>query len=299
MASSSPLHVSDIEFTNGQLERNTTYKEDAYDRMCGIANYKNDATIATALKARATAMCRQKGLSMAEYERQYTQGLTISQRVPTYKIGYTNPDTGLRNFGHRSTRLQIINLQQIAKQRVVAWAERSGKSWSKTNEMKKAASQLAKENYEVMNPDKYFEYNLPYPHQAHHIIPICAFYTDAWYNAVSEEEVVVYRFFVACSGYNINDSCNIIYLPQPKEGSEWICKIHNLPDHSSGHNIYNEKVTDMLMDVYDIIEEAFEEVDCENQKNYLEQVLQELQDIQSDLDAALQSCGPVPIGSAI
>ena len=286
-------HVSDEDFTDGQLERNETYKEDAYGRMCGIPHLKNSASVKAALTSREGFVARRKKITVTTYRSRYTGGLSPTQRTPTYLIGYTHPTSGMQNFGHRSTKLAVLAARRTAETALRAGSADGSVKRAKLQEVKDEAEAA----YRAANPDPLFESKLPYPHNAHHIIPVATFHIESWYNAVADT-IGIYRLFLASSEYDINAPENIIYLPQPY-GSAWICNLHKLPDHSSKHNIYNEKVSDFCDEVYDLIEEGVEETDCETQSDFLKRVYNKMIQIQTQLDTALQAAGPVAIGDAI
>lgn len=293
-------HVSDEDFTDGQLERNATYKEDAYDRMCGIPHLKNSGSTLSALTDRENAMLRKKNrgkskgrrLTVQAYRNRYTKGKSPTERTPMYLIGYTDPKTKMRNFGHRSTKLEVLAAKRAAEATLRAASSGSVKR-ARLAEVK----QEAEDAYRALNPDPLFESKLPYPHNAHHIIPVATFHEASWYNA-PKNIIGIYRLFLAASEYDINAPENIIYLPQPYS-DPWICKIHGLPNHASGHNLYNEAVVDKCDEVYDLIEEAVEETDCEAQKDFLQDIYDLMIQIQTEIDNALQAAGPVPIGSVL
>ncbi len=289
-------HVSEDDLTNGQLERNDSYKQDSYGRMSGLAHLRNSGSVVAALTDREKAVAKRKNMSVSEYRDSYTSGKSPTSRVPMYLIGYTDPESGLRNFGHKSTSMGVIAARAAARAALKQAAKLAGKRKPTIKALAKAAD-AAKKTYLLSNPAPQFESKLPYPHNAHHIIPVATFHVSSWGETVSES-LAAYRQFLASSEYDINKPENLIYLPQPY-GDTWICDLHGLPDHSSKHNIYNEKVATKCDELYDLIEEGVDEEDCEERDNFLTRVYNKAIEIQTQLDTALQASGSVAIGDAI
>ena len=127
----------------------------------------------------------------------------------------------------------------------------------------------------------------PYRNQAHHVVPTEVFYDDKW--------TAKHLRVVLQSKYNINNTDNIIYLPQC-EGETWMCHINKLPDHSRRHNKYNERVVGEVDAVFDMVEEALEEKDCEKRKDLRNDILNELETIQTNNHDYITARGTKALG---
>lgn len=100
----------------------------------------------------------------------------------------------------------------------------------------------------------------PYFHQAHHILACEVFLSDDW--TTKRLDIVL-----QC-GYNINNKCNIIYLPMEFDR----CIYHELPSHSSEqHTDYNDKVCDYTEKIINKVDKILEEEeDCEIKEKLME-----------------------------
>ena len=73
-------------------------------------------------------------------------------------------------------------------------------------------------------------------------------------------------------GYNINNDRNIIYLPNSSANKSISCFYHNLPNHGLGHSRYSNEVTKYTKKVYDKIDKALDEGDCEKKDDILDEL---------------------------
>lgn len=124
---------------------------------------------------------------------------------------------------------------------------------------------------------------LPYSNQAHHILPIEAFYEKKW--------TARHLAIVMASGYNINRKSNLIYLPQCY-GRLHLMRFHFLPDHSKGHSAYNIRVIKKLDAVHRLVDEALEEPNCQKGKDIRDQILKALDGIETKEYTDILQSGP-------
>ena len=123
---------------------------------------------------------------------------------------------------------------------------------------------------------------IPYLNQAHHILPCEVFYDKKW--------TAKHLKIVLMSEYDINNPKNIVMLPQCY-GKTYCCDYHNLPDHSKGHQTYNDRVVDECDPIYDLVEEALEEKDCQKRKDIRKQIYDKLKQIETNNFNFLASLG--------
>lgn len=136
------------------------------------------------------------------------------------------------------------------------------------------------------NPQNFTIEHLPYLFQAHHILPVEVFYHKKW--------TAKHLKIVLQSKYNINNPENIIYLPQC-EGLTWTAHVHSLPDHSKGHKKYNSRVIKETKPVFDMVDKAIDEKDCEKKKDIREQIYNKLKQIETGNRSKLEALGPKPL----
>lgn len=127
---------------------------------------------------------------------------------------------------------------------------------------------------------------LPYTNQAHHVVVCEVFYDEKW--TAQHLEIVL------ASGYNINNPENIIYLPQCC-GATYKRDYHNLPDHSSGHSKYNERLVGEADAVFDLVDKAANEPDCEKQKDLRKQIFDKLKQIEKANFRFIRALGARPL----
>lgn len=130
---------------------------------------------------------------------------------------------------------------------------------------------------------------IPYRNQAHHIVACEIFYGDEW----DAEHLNV----VLQCGYDINNPDNIIYLPQCS-GSTHYCDYHLLPDHSKDHGKYNNNVKKSCKPIYNMVDKAVNEKDCEKAEDLRKQIFDKLKEIEGDYWDRLIAAGGKPIGEA-
>jgi len=113
---------------------------------------------------------------------------------------------------------------------------------------------------------------IPYLNQAHHIVPCEIFYNKKW--------TAKHLKIVMQSGYDINNEDNIIMLPQCY-GADYRKDYHNLPDHSKGHQTYNDRILRSANKIYDLVNKAVKEKDCNKKKDIRKQVYDALKNIET------------------
>lgn len=127
----------------------------------------------------------------------------------------------------------------------------------------------------------------PYRNWAHHIVPVEVFHDTKW--------TAPHLKIVLQSKYNINNSENIIYLPNCFKQT-YFCDYHNLPDHSKGHPAYNKRVIKECEPIFNLVEKAMDEKDCEKKKDIRKQVYDQLKQREKDNFNWLLAQGANPIG---
>jgi len=128
---------------------------------------------------------------------------------------------------------------------------------------------------------------IPYKNRAHHVLPVEVFYAEKW--------TAQHLKIVLQSKYNINSPENILYLPECN-GKTYICDYHNLPDHSKGHGKYNQRVVDECDSIFDLVDKAIDEKDCEKKKDLRNQICVQLKQIEKTNLTSLITRGNKPIG---
>lgn len=128
--------------------------------------------------------------------------------------------------------------------------------------------------------------HLPYLFQAHHILPTEVFTKKKW--------TAKHLRVVLTSKYKINEPENIIYLPQC-EGMTWTAHVHKLPDHSKNHPAYNKRVIGEAEPVFDMVEEALDENDCDEKKDLRKQIYDKLKQVETSNLKKLEKLGPKPL----
>lgn len=141
-----------------------------------------------------------------------------------------------------------------------------------------ADKKVGKKNFEVGY--------IPYRNQAHHVVPVEVFYAPSW--------TTPHLRIVLASGYDINNAENIILLPQCY-GQAYLCDYHGLPDHSRGHDKYNDKVVSECDEVFDLADEALAEKDCKKKKDLRKQIYDKLKQIESTNFKALRARAGKPM----
>jgi hypothetical protein len=121
----------------------------------------------------------------------------------------------------------------------------------------------------------------PYYNQAHHIVPCEVFYDDKW--TPRHLHVVLSASpnpdAQSAKGYDINNKDNIILLPQC-HGLLYRQYYHMLPDHSKNHSNYNKRVVGNCDAIYDMVDKALNEKDCEKKKDQRKQIYDKLKQIE-------------------
>lgn len=145
--------------------------------------------------------------------------------------------------------------------------------------------------FEYTNPQvkrKNFQVGyIPYKNRAHHVVPVEVFYAEKW--------TAQHLKIVLQSKYNINNPENILYLPEC-HGKTYLCDYHNLPDHSKGHGKYNQRVLDECESIFDLVDKAIDEKDCEKKKDLRKQIYDQLKQIEKTNLSSLITRGKRPIG---
>lgn len=127
---------------------------------------------------------------------------------------------------------------------------------------------------------------IPYSNQAHHVMPCEVFYEKKW--DAKHLDVVL-----DCP-YDINNKKNIIYLPQCC-GRTYLRDYHLLPDHSSGHTAYNKRVVQQASEIYDKVDEALDEEDCEKAKDLRDEIKKLIESIETSNFNKLVRSGASPM----
>lgn len=124
----------------------------------------------------------------------------------------------------------------------------------------------------------------PYGNEAHHILSCEIFYHDDW--------TVELLTLVKECGYDINNEGNIIYLPTKHDS----CFYHDLPNHTYGHNKYNERVQRYTTKVLNKAKKV-QDAGCDDEKeDYMKKLFEMLIKIEDMLYKYVTEKGPGPIG---
>jgi len=112
----------------------------------------------------------------------------------------------------------------------------------------------------------YIGVTLPYPWEAHHLLP-----TNVFYKNLSMDQIRA----ILRTDYDINDGRNIIFLPEEPIDTP----VHKLPYHSSGHVKYDKRVKfAMMKEVKDVLDKVKKEKrDHKEAAAAIESVLHELE----------------------
>jgi hypothetical protein len=121
-------------------------------------------------------------------------------------------------------------------------------------------------NYGAGN-DNFFSLKLPYPLQAHHILPKDSFSTKLGFTEPQ-------RNLLKRAPWDINHGENIIFLPEDENN----CPIHRLPSHLGSHPTYN---TDVYNDTKAIKSKLKQQPPCSTEAPQLK-ILEELKGYQDD-----------------
>jgi hypothetical protein len=107
--------------------------------------------------------------------------------------------------------------------------------------------------------------NLPYPWQAHHLLPTNVFYK----NLTTKEIQIILR-----SDYDINDGRNLIFLPEKPIDT----LVHKLPVHASQHVSYDRKVVSNMGDLKNVLAQvAKKEIEHKDAAAKVEEQLHKLE----------------------
>jgi len=110
----------------------------------------------------------------------------------------------------------------------------------------------------------------PFPHNAHHIIPMAKFHEDidAVTGMAAPNQTPMYNFVVRrilTEPYNINNLPNMIILPTQKPAAKTL----GLPTHTGGHKDYSDMIAiltrNIIIDAYtEVAQEFAAKIDCED-----------------------------------
>lgn len=119
---------------------------------------------------------------------------------------------------------------------------------------------------ERLNKTKdYLGSNLPYPWQAHHLLPTNVFYK----NLTLKQIQIILR-----SDYDINDGRNLVFLPEHPVDT----LAHKLPFHASQHTSYDRKVVSHMGEFKSILEQvAKKEIEHKDAAAKVEEQLHKLE----------------------